>query len=85
MSKKENEEIKEAKREIVLDSINFFRVERNKELFRINAAKLKRKEAVREEKEAIKKSRLLKKRMFDEVTRNLDILKKEDTDGFIIE
>jgi hypothetical protein len=78
----DNEAIKEEKRDLVLKSINFYKIERNKALFQILAAKTKKNEALGEEIEAIKRSKLLKKRLLDEVNNNIGLLNKDDLSNF---
>ena len=79
MSKKQNTE---EKRRIVLDSINFYKTERNKALFQVNDANTELREIKEKKKLALQRAKHLKVKMFEEVNRNLDILKKTDIDGF---
>lgn len=69
------------KKKMVLDTINFLTKERNKYLFQISSARINKKRAIKDEQAALKKSRLLKKRIVNEVFKNVDILNgdKEET------
>lgn len=75
----------EERREIVIDSINFYKKERNKALFQINSAQLKKKQALKDEHLALKRSRALKLKLSNEVKNNLDILSNEDLGDFQME
>lgn len=76
---------KQQKRQIVLDSINFYKTERNKALFQVNSAKTKMRLAKEEQNLALNRAKMLKKKMLGEINGNLDIFKKGDLDGYKFE
>lgn len=74
---------KDEKRQIVLDTLGFLVKERNIALFELSAAKAARIAAQKAEQDARNKSRFLKRRLINEIDRNLDLLNPEDKERLI--